>query len=45
MTNHDDRRKELAVLVDTMRSHPSAPHETERDRAWVLSRMLASPAR
>lgn len=40
MITAEDRRKELRVLVNQMRTRPSAPQDHLRDRAWVLSRMI-----
>lgn len=43
-TTTDDRRKELQALLDKIRDHPEHALTEERERARVLSAMLAEQA-
>jgi hypothetical protein len=40
-TTMEDRRKELQALLDQIRAHPERDWTAERERARVLSEMIA----
>lgn len=41
----EDRKKELHVLLEQMRTHPSRDWSAARARAALLTRMIAADAR
>jgi len=45
MFTSEERRKELKILMGEMRDKPSRDWGGAKERAWVLSRMLAREAR
>ena len=43
-TTRTEWEKELKVLLEQIRTHPSADMDRERERVTLLTRLLAEPA-